>query len=447
MRRSSLSGQRRIKSRAAAALLAVGLPLAVLAPTAPAESSAAFSAVASADGLRISAFAPGFLVAEEVMDGGGPAAQASISDLEGSQGFASVPYPGSNALAFPGLFAIATGQQFPAAYPFYAATSHPTTPESKVDQPGLHMESKSDDSSSAASARFGPSDEGGNARSSAKVARQADGGVTAEAVGVADFFEAGPVKVKGFVSKAQVTRSPGGEPQRSSSMEFASMTIGDTPISMRGGGLVVGGTTVPFDGFKPVQEALKQAGVTIEVLQATDTEDGVLAPGFQITRQQEFPGGTLNVTYTLGRTLAAARAAAATPSVDLGLGSGPEVGDSGASADPGAPSLPQASATEAASLSEAASSFAGDAGLGSGDSGLGSGDSGLGSASSSDVTASPAGSAAAAAAPSAAEGAELVSSQPAPGPKSPVSGWSLFPMLLLAGGLLAAAPLSRRLTF
>jgi hypothetical protein len=439
MRRSNLSGLKRVKRRAGVAVLAVGLPLVVFAPSAPAESSAAFSAVASADGIRISAFAPGFLVAEEVMDGGGPTAQASISDLEGSQGFASVPYPGSNALAFPGIFAIVTGQQFPASYPFFVASSHPTTPEGKVDQPGLYMESKSDAGSSAASARFGPSDKGGNASSSAKVARQADGGVTAEALGVADFFEAGPVKVKGFVSKAQVTRSPGGEPQRSSSMEFASMTIGDTPITMRGSGLVVGGTTVPFEGFAPVREALKQAGVTVEVLQATDTEDGVLSPGLQITRQQEFPGGTLNVTYTLGRTLAAARAAAVAPSVDLGLGSAPELGDSGASADPGTPSLAQESATEPASLSEAASPFAGDAGLGF-----------SGSGSATDVAASPADSSAAVAAPSpgtATEGAELVASQPAPGPKSPVSGWGLFPMLLLAGGLLAAAPLSRRLTF
>jgi hypothetical protein len=190
-----------------------------------------------------------------------------------------------------------------------------------------------------------------------------------------------------------------------------------------------------------------QAGVTVEVLQATDTEDGVLAPGLQITRQQEFPGGTLNVTYTLGRTLAAARAGALPASVDLGLGGAPEVssGD-GASADPGAPSLAQASATEAASLSEAASSFAGDAGLDSGGSALGF----SGSAPGSDAAASPADSSAAVAAPSAGstpEGAELASSQPAAGPKSPVSGWSLFPMLLLAGGLLAAAPLSRRLTF
>ncbi|MGH9034721.1 MAG: hypothetical protein ACRD0O_03085, partial [Acidimicrobiia bacterium] len=281
--------------------MATGLPLMAFMATAPAQTSAAFSAVAAADGMRVNASAPGFLVVEDFVDAGGPTAQAAISDLEGSRGFASVPYPGDLVLSGPGLLSIAAGIQLPAGYPFYATSAHPTTPEAVVDQPGLHMESHSGETSSDATARLGPGDEGGNIRSSAKVVHEVSG-ITAEAVGVADLVKVGPVEVKGFVAQAKVTRTPGGEPQRTSSMQFGAMTIADTAVGVRDGVLVVGGSTVPLEGFAPVQKALQEAGVTVELVKATDTEDGVLAPGIQITRRQEFTAGgtTFVVRYTLG---------------------------------------------------------------------------------------------------------------------------------------------------
>src|SRR5947209_2218479 len=85
----------------------------------------------------------------------------------------------------------------------------------------------------------GASDDGpGGARSSAKVVHGADG-MTSEASGTADLVKVGPVEVAGFTSRAKVTRAPGGEPQRSSSMEFSAMKIGDTPVGVRDGQFVV----------------------------------------------------------------------------------------------------------------------------------------------------------------------------------------------------------------
>lgn len=445
MPRLRLSG--RVRNRVGVAVLALGLPLTAFMATAPAQTSAAFSAVAAADGMRVSASAPGFLVVEDFIDAGGPTAQAAISDLEGSRGFASVPYPGDLVLSGPGLLSIAAGIQLPAGYPFYAASAYPTTPEAVVDQPGLHMESHSEDSSSAAAARLGP-EEGGNVRSSAKVLREANG-ITAEALGVADLVKVGPVEVKGFVASAKVTRTPGGEPQRSSSMQFGAMTVADTPVGVRDGVLVVAGSTVPLEGFAPVQEALKEAGVTVELVKATDTEDGVLAPGLLITRSQpmEAAGTTFFVRYTLGRALAAARVEASAPSLGVDLGGvEPEIGAPAGETSP----LPSA-ATEPATaagplsvpLSEPAPALAASPGLGFSTAGpdLSSG-SGYGlpgdTATTGAAPAVPLPSESAVAAPFS---ATAVATEPI----APLSSWSFFPMMLLAGVVVAVAALGRRL--
>src|ERR1041385_7744437 len=129
-----------MKVRIGVAALAAGLPLVALAGMAPADTSTSYSGVAAADGVRITTSAPGFLVVEDFVDDGGPTAQATVSDVEGNRGYASVPYPGELAIAGPGLFAIATGHEFPGHYPFYVASANPTTPKNEYDVPGLRME-------------------------------------------------------------------------------------------------------------------------------------------------------------------------------------------------------------------------------------------------------------------------------------------------------------------
>jgi len=456
MPRATFSASRRLKYRIGVATVAAGLPLVAFAAMAPADSSSSFSGVASADGLRITTSAPGFLVVEDFIDAGGPTAQAAVSDVEGNRGFASVPYPGELAIAGPGLFAIATGQQFPGHYPFYVASAHPTTPKNEYDVPGLSMKTQSDAGSSSSEAAFGPPDgTPGGAKSSAKVVHGAEG-MTSEASGAADLLKVGPVEVAGFKSKASVTRAPGGEPQRSSSMEFSVMKVGDTPVGVRDGQFVVAGTTMPLSGFAPAQKALADAGVSVEVVQATKTDDGVVSPGIQITRQQDAAaaGTKLVVRYTLGRALAAAKAEAgsASPGPDLGgatpPGFGSPAGDSG-SAPPAAPATDAASSSSpsSASGSTANGSAASSSGPGSG-SGLGAGAGLSASAGSPAGSEGGAGSVAGgSSAPATAGGsvdASLASAPIATGPIAPLSSWSFFPMLLLAGASVAVVALGRR---
>src|SRR5205814_2191617 len=194
----------------------------------------------------------------------------------------------------------------------------------------------------------------------------------------ADLLKVGPVEVAGFKSKASVTRAPGAEPQRSSSMEFSLMKVGDTPVGVRDGQFVVAGTTLPLSGFAPAQKALADAGVSVEVVQATKTDDGVVSPGIQITRQQD--------------------AAAA------GLGSASGSGDgAGLRASAGSPAASDGGSATASGGSSAPATAGGSV------------------------------------------DASLASAPIATGPIAPLSSWSFFPMLLLAGASVAVVALGRRL--
>ena len=93
-----------------------------------------FRATALAEGGRVTFSVPGFAVVEDVIDGGGPVSQAVV-DGQGSSSFASLPYPGDTALAFPGLFAAVAGQALPAGYPFFVSASHPTSPHQELKDP------------------------------------------------------------------------------------------------------------------------------------------------------------------------------------------------------------------------------------------------------------------------------------------------------------------------
>jgi hypothetical protein len=457
MPRATHRGSRRLTYRTGVLAMAAGMPLLAFATMAPADSSTSFSGVASADGVRISTSAPGFLVVEDFVDGGGPTAQAAVSEVEGNRGFASVPYPGDLAIAGPGLFAVATGQQFPAHYPFHVASAHPTTPKNGYDAPGLSMKTESDAGSSSAAARFGPNDEGegGGARSTAKVARDAEG-ITSEATGVANAVKVGPVEILGFTSTAKVRRGASGEPERASAMQFSAMKVADTAVGVRDGQFVVAGTTVPLDGFAPVQKALADAGVSVEMVQATETDDGVVSPGIQITRQQpaEAAGTTMIVRYTLGRTLAAAKveAGAGTPGLDLGATPAPDfgapTGDGGPAAEPAVtPPADGAAPTGASALSPLPdttdSSSASFGASGTSDSSAATGSS---SDAATDPHAIPPGETAAAPAETAGSvDASLASAPVATGPIAPLSSWSFFPMMLLAGAAVAVVALGRKI--
>src|SRR5688572_326048 len=130
------SGPRRTSARILVALsVATGIVGGLLFSTGVTAQSLerSFVAVAEANGMLVRYGIPGFLVADNYIDGGGPSSQAVLAD--GAAGsFASLPYPGSAGVGYPGLVNFVTGQT-PPSYPFYVSASHPTQPEQSLRDP------------------------------------------------------------------------------------------------------------------------------------------------------------------------------------------------------------------------------------------------------------------------------------------------------------------------
>src|SRR5437763_7415331 len=92
----------RLARRSGAVVAVIGATALFIVPSSATERTEAFVASASAYGGRIEYSVPGFTV-EQVIDGGGPVAQAYADSRATAVSFASLPYPGANALAVPGL--------------------------------------------------------------------------------------------------------------------------------------------------------------------------------------------------------------------------------------------------------------------------------------------------------------------------------------------------------
>jgi hypothetical protein len=442
---------------AAATFLAAALGLTTVAP---AQESTQYSGVAAGDGVRIRFHVPDFLVVEDFVDAGAPTAQAGIDGIGGSNGFASAPYPGQTVVTGGGTFAIATGIQLPGAYPWYTATAYPATPEKKVDQGPVFLESTSGAQSSHSAARLGAPDGSGRTASDARVSRADDGAVTAAAETFADLVKVGPVSVSGLVSKATVVRRPGHEPERSSSLRAAAITIADTPVTIGPEGLVLAGTAIPAQGIPGIKEALASAHVTVETVQVSQTDDGVVAPGLRITTTQDIPGAGVpgTVTYTLGQAFAAATAGGVPP---IGLGTG-DTSAGGVGVDPGSADDASGASPPAVSSGFASPGSSGGAGpLGSeagagsagpsssalmrGTGGLVPGGGGTAPVDAANASANgDAGASGLAPAPHVRAGNDLAAIGTTK-PAATVATWSLFPILLIAGALVALGAYGQRL--
>jgi hypothetical protein len=182
------------------------------------------------------------------------------------------------------------------------------TDDAKVEAPGFRLESKSEAAGSTATA-----DTGGGAgdnsvarsRSVAKVVAAADT-LTAESESITEGLSIGGVLRIGAVrSTASATRTAGGEVRRQSSLVVDGLAVGDTPVGFADGGLVLPGNATPLPGDGPLAEALHQAGLSVQRVDAVETSEGVIAAGLRVTQVQTFPDGHQSfVTLTFGQARA-----------------------------------------------------------------------------------------------------------------------------------------------
>jgi hypothetical protein len=279
-----------------------------------------YQAGAAADGARLSVAIPGATVVDQIIDGGGPTAQAELNSLGGSSALAAQPYPGELAIIGPGLGASLIGAPQPPAYPFVAASRHPSAPEQTVEpNPGYSLVARSTESSSEASARSGAADETSKVLlTHATAAVKADPEqVVAEASNRVETLTVGPLSIASAVSSARVVGKPTGDPERQSALAVNGVTIAGQAVGFTEAGFVTPGGATPLPPSDPLLKTLSSAGVAVSYLAPETTPTGVVAPGLRIVTKQEIPGAgrTATVSLTLGR--ASAHAQASTDAVEL----------------------------------------------------------------------------------------------------------------------------------
>jgi hypothetical protein len=327
-----------VVAAAAGALAVVGPIGGWVRPAAGAGGfSGTFSAVAGADSVRITLVQPGITLTKTLVDFGGPSAQASVNSLGESRAFASFPYPGDTAIAAPGLLRGAGSIPAP-AYPLYVGSDNPAVPRQEAGDGPYKMAAESTDSASKSLANIGLRIEGlgdlGLSRSESSVESTAEG-VAAHARTETSAFSVGPLRIGHVVSVADTVLGQDGLLTRNASTSVVGAMVGNAPVEITAAGISVAGAAGPAADLNAVNEALKGAGVTVELLPKGETSTGVTSPALRITSQDKSGSA---ITYVLGRASASVEGTPAAPLFEESGGTVPT--------DPGTEPAPEATTAE-----------------------------------------------------------------------------------------------------
>lgn len=295
---------------AAAAVIGIGAlaSTAYAGPAATAGGSPGFLGVAAADGVRVNVLIEHFLVVSNVVDVGGPAAQALVNAFGDSKAYAAYPYPGEIVLTAHGL-----SQGAAPEYPLIAESSNPTRPSGDVSQGPYDLKASSRDETSsaiaAATADGGPVVAGHTRSTASTVHDPLSGTVTSESDATLEGLSFAGVLSFGRVhSHVRVVGSPGAKPVRTSNTQVADVTVAGQQVALTDKGLVLPGTTVPLPADSTANAALAAAGITVHYLAGYSSGPTAVAPGVAVSVVQDVPGaGRTTVTYTLGQVSATAR--------------------------------------------------------------------------------------------------------------------------------------------
>lgn len=325
----------------AAGTLGVGAAFAADDPLAPTSSQADFGSgtfrgQASADGVRATVAIKDYLIVEDLVDGGGPTAQAGLDSLGESTAFSSLPYPGATGVGATGLVSTLSGKSLP-SYPFFISSQNPSNPEVTVRQPGYLMHAKSGSDRSEAQTEAGVTTTNGDELGSFSNASVEFLGGTVTSLGEARTrVVVGAFELNGSFSRAVVSVAPGGRVTKSSSFEASTIHLGTLVIGVTDKGLIAGPQNAPLDPAQQVSQAITEAGVTVKFLPAVETADSILSSGLEISMERAIPNvGSARgvVSYIVGRTFAQADAAGFTAGAGTGT---PAVGVDSAGVAPGA---------------------------------------------------------------------------------------------------------------
>lgn len=370
-----MRGRRPLRSAAA---VAVGAGLVVVGLASSSGAAVGFSATASAYGSRVQLTVTQAPLVPELIDAGGPTADAALDSLGTARSLAAFPYPGELLLALPGLVAgigpqaptllkgipeIALGAlpvpmppevlallnqidlpydqltpAFQAApplppYPF-AAQAPVAGSEDRVELGIGVLEARADGDEVSAVAASEPGTGGvelAPIRSTARVVRDGDR-VVAEARSVAGGLRIGPLLLGSVESSARMELGADGEVTSSSDFVVRGLQVGALTVDLTADGFSVGGVPVPVPIADTLSGILSGAGFELQVLREETTDTGVVSGALQITYPISFAGlpaevqglGEGLLTVTIGQSIATLTGS---PIPELASGVAPSVTD------------------------------------------------------------------------------------------------------------------------
>ncbi|MGH9037393.1 MAG: hypothetical protein ACRD0O_16675 [Acidimicrobiia bacterium] len=361
--------------RLGAALTVAGLAGVAFSPGAGAEIDAgpSYTVLARADALAVeylNTAAPVF--AENAIVYATPATAQSLVDSVGqSTAYAAAPYPGEIMVGLPDngkgvVSGLGGPHEVIPTYPFFVQSEHPIKPHAVQDQSGNRLVADSDQYSSSSDARSGLITGDLFAAlqaqaSSSAVVDSTTGKITATADSRLDALKiTDALQIGKSTAHAQMVQEPGQPPVKESSFTIGSIVVGGVEMSYSDQGFKMGDqTTAPPGDPAPLFEALKGAGITVEILPATGSESSIESAGMKITQVQEFGGFTQRVSIILGRVRTAI-SGSATPADDSLLDPFPASGETSGPpvlVDEPTPTLNQADGFAAAPVAEFVEEF------------------------------------------------------------------------------------------
>jgi hypothetical protein len=301
-----------------AALLLTAAGASLLPGAAHADESRSLVAVASASGMRVGYSIPDQFAVSQFIDGGGPVAQASLDSTGKSIGFGSLPYPGENAVAAPGVLTLATKVPVP-SYPFYAEASYPVTPSSEVKDPSgaydLSARAEQHKAEGLAAVEFGgapsipgtPRTPGPVARVVSTASGTIDAGatkVTAVSVGEGFRFGDGLLTIASGTSRSVTTYAPGAaKPETKNELVIEGAKVGDQAVTIGPDGVHPAGQSIRYPGgADQVNQALSAAGITVRTLSPQNGEGSATTEALQVTVKHPVPGSKVwgTLVYEFG---------------------------------------------------------------------------------------------------------------------------------------------------
>ncbi|MEW6471230.1 MAG: hypothetical protein AB1679_03080 [Actinomycetota bacterium] len=329
----------------AGTVLALGPVAGWVAPAAgESRFSGTFAGLAAADGVRVTLVQPGVTLTKTLVDLGGPSAQAAVNSLGESRAFASFPYPGDTVAGAHGLLRGAGNIPAP-AYPLYISSDHPAAPQAEAGDGPYRLQAQSTEAASKSLANVGLRIEGlgdlGLSRSESSVESTAER-VAAHARTETSAFSVGPLRIGRVLSVADIVLGQDGLLTRNASTTVVGAMVGNAPVEITAGGVSVAGAAGPAADLGAVNEALKGAGITVELLPKAESPTGVTSPALRITSQDKSGSA---ITYVLGRASASVEGTASSPIIEeSGSTATPDPGTEGSAPAPSAaePAIAQA---------------------------------------------------------------------------------------------------------